>query len=224
MPESNLNFALDTLLSDVQHEHYRRLVKGLAQALSAKPYADLTITDIVREAGVSRRTFYEHFEGRSDCLLALYAAASRQALQALREAIAPGRPWREQVENGLRAYLGHLGGNPTLLRTLLIEIWTLGDAGLSVRREVNREIAAFIQQAVRGAGAELPYPLALAVVGAIHELILERIEPGAGAPLEALLPHVTELVSRVAQAGDCTGREPAMNPSATGSGLPAGPT
>ncbi|MGY8527453.1 TetR/AcrR family transcriptional regulator [Paracidovorax citrulli] len=200
MTATSLNHALDTLLSDVQHEHYRRLVKGLAQALTAKSYGEVTITDIVREAGVSRRTFYEHFEGRSDCLLALYTAASRQALVALREAIDPHRPWREQVENGLRAYLGHLGGNPTLLRTLLVEIWTLGSAGLAVRREVNREIAAFIQQAVRGAGASLPYELALGMVGAIHELILERIEAASGAPLDTLLPHVTELVSRVAQA------------------------
>ncbi|MEZ5700921.1 MAG: helix-turn-helix domain-containing protein [Burkholderiaceae bacterium] len=36
----------------------------------------ITIADVVREAGVSKRSFYEHFESKEACFLALYAAAS----------------------------------------------------------------------------------------------------------------------------------------------------
>jgi AcrR family transcriptional regulator len=61
----------------------------MAHAVAAKGYAETTIADIVREAGVSRRTFYEHFSTKAECLVALYDAASRNALKVLREAIDP---------------------------------------------------------------------------------------------------------------------------------------
>src|SRR4051794_32939012 len=66
-----------------QHEHHVRLLEGMAKALATKGYADTTIADIVREAAVSRRSFYEHFATKADCLLALYESASEQALVVL---------------------------------------------------------------------------------------------------------------------------------------------
>ena len=58
------------------NDHPSRLLQGLAQSVAAKGYADTTIADIVREAGVSRRTFYEHFDGKPAALIALYESAA----------------------------------------------------------------------------------------------------------------------------------------------------
>ena len=58
-------------------EHYTRLLQGMAHAVAAKGYAETTIADIVREAAVSRRTFYEHFSTKTECLIALYQTASQ---------------------------------------------------------------------------------------------------------------------------------------------------
>ena len=55
-------------------EHRARLLEGMARAVAAKGYADTTIADIVREASVSRRTFYENFADKAECLTALYEA------------------------------------------------------------------------------------------------------------------------------------------------------
>ena len=44
---------------------------GGRAAVAGKGYAATTIADIVREASVSRRTFYEHFQAKSECLIAL---------------------------------------------------------------------------------------------------------------------------------------------------------
>ena len=69
-----------------KHAHRSRLLEGMAQAVAARGYADATIADIVREAGVSRRTFYEHFGAKADCLVALYEASSHNALKLLQGA------------------------------------------------------------------------------------------------------------------------------------------
>jgi len=182
--------------SDGMHPHRGRVLEGMARAVAGKGYADTTIGDIVREAGVSRRTFYEHFASKAECLVALYEAASHNALQVLRDAIDPAHDWEEQVERALAAYLGCMAANPVLMRTLFIEILGLGADGLAARRRVNQEIADCMLGVV---GADRVTPaLAMAVVGGIHELVLQAIEDGRVTELPELTVTATALVKAVA--------------------------
>lgn len=162
-------------------EHRHRLLEGMAQAVAASGYADTTIADIVRHASVSRRTFYEHFSTKADCLIALYEAASLGALKVLRDAIDPEQEWQMQAEQAMAAYLGCLSQNPVLMRTLFIEILGLGMEGLAVRRRVNQQIAIFMLSVINNKNKRDGEPLlsdemAMAVVGGINELVLQAIE------------------------------------------------
>lgn len=176
-----------------------RLIQGMAQVLAGKRYAELTIADVVAEAAVSRRTFYEHFDGKEACFIALYEAASQQCLQVLKAAVEPARGWQEQTRGALRAYLSTMDASPALTRTLLIEVLQLGPAGLAVRRRVHGEIAAFMR-AIVNAGPPpqrlMSLPMAIAVVGGIHELVLQRVESGEA--ISGLVDTAAELLLRVA--------------------------
>ena len=177
------------------HQHRGRLLEGMALAVSRKGYADTTIADVVREASVSRRTFYEHFATKAECLVALYEAASHNALKVLRGAVDPARDWEQQMEGALRAYLDCMGSNPVLMRTLFVEILHLGEEGLAARRRVNREIADYMLEVV---GRDRVTPeLAMAVVGGIHELVLQAIEDGRVERLAELTPTASALVKAV---------------------------
>ena len=189
------------------HEHRHRLLEGMAHAVAAKGYADTTIADIVREASVSRRTFYEHFSTKAECLIALYEAASHNALKVLRDSIDPQQEWQAQVERALSAYLGCMQQNPVLMRTLFIEILGLGAEGLAARRRVNKEVADFMLGVVNSgeAGRKRAAPLApwtaMAVVGGINELILEYIEQDRVAQLLELVEPSSQLLRAVIEAG-----------------------
>jgi AcrR family transcriptional regulator len=189
----------------VVHQHRHRLLEGMAHAVAAKGYAEVTIADIVREAAVSRRTFYEHFSTKGECLIALYEAASRNALKVLRDAIDPEHEWQAQVESALTAYLGCMAQNPVLMRTLYIEILGLGAEGLIARRRVNREIAEFMLGVVNGGqgGRDRKAPLspgmAMAVVGGINELILQYIEQERVPQLVDLVGPSSQLVRAVTE-------------------------
>jgi AcrR family transcriptional regulator len=187
------------VLSSTAQHHRSRLLEGMARAVAARGYAETTIADIVREASVSRRTFYEHFEDKAQCLVALYEAASHNALKVLREAIDPRHDWEEQVERALAAYLGCMAADPVLLRTLFIEILGLGPPGLAARRRMNQEIAAYMLEVVnRSDGHVAVTPdLAMAVVGGIHELVLQAIEDGKVTELAELTVTATQLVKAV---------------------------
>jgi AcrR family transcriptional regulator len=174
-------------------EHRARVLEGMAHAVSRKGYADTTIADVVAEASVSRRTFYEHFESKAECLIALYEAASHNALKVLKGAIDAQHGAHTQVEGALRAYLGCMASNPVLVRTLFIEILHLGPEGLAARRRVNREIAGFIVQAAPGIKPQL----AMAIVGGINELVLEYIEEDKVERIEELVEPASALVHAV---------------------------
>ncbi len=184
--------------------HRRRLFEGMARAVAAKGYGDTTIADIVREASVSRRTFYEHFSTKAECLIALYEAASRNALKVLRSSIDPRHEWQAQMESALAAYLGCMTQNPVLMRTLFIEILGLGAEGLQARRRVNREIADVMVAVINGEGGgkrgnALRPDMAMAIVGGINELILQSIEEDRVAQLTELVEPASRLVRAVAQ-------------------------
>jgi len=179
-------------------EHRSRLLEGMARAVAHKGYAATTIADVVREASVSRRTFYEHFQSKLECLIALYEAASHNALKVLRSAIDPAHPWQTQVEQALAAYFAALAGNPLLLRTLYVEILGLGAEGLAARRRVNREIATLMLDVVNGASpGSLAPQMAMAVVGGINELVLEYIERDDEEKLAELVGPAAQLVRTV---------------------------
>jgi AcrR family transcriptional regulator len=187
-------------------EHRHRLLEGMARAVASKGYGDTTIADIVREASVSRRTFYQHFSTKSECLIALYEAASRNALKVLRDAIDLQHPWQTRVERALTAYLGCMVQNPVLIRTLFIEILGLGTEGLAARRRVNQQIADFMLGVVnREEAHERARPLspsmAMAVVGGINELILQYIEQDRVAQLLELVEPSSRLIRSVVGAG-----------------------
>jgi AcrR family transcriptional regulator len=185
------------------HEHHHRLLEGMAHAVAARGYVETTIADIVREASVSRRTFYEHFSTKAECLIALYEAASRNALKVLRDSIDPLNDSPGQLERALAAYFGCMAQNPVLMRTLFIEILGLGPQGLAARRRVNQEIADFMLGVVNGPQgarkriAPLSESMAMAVVGGINELVLQYIERDRVAQLHELVEPSSRLVRAV---------------------------
>ncbi len=187
-------------------EHRSRLLEGMATAVAGSGYSVTTIADVVREAGVSRRTFYEQFATKADCFIALYEAASRNALTVLRHAIDPAHDWEQQLESALSAYLGAMAQNPTLMRTLFVEILGLGNDGLAARRRVNQEIVSFMLEVVNAGQGDrkrkspLTRETATAVVGGINELVLQAIEQNRVSQLRDLAAPASELVRAVTRA------------------------
>jgi AcrR family transcriptional regulator len=188
--------------------HRGRLLQAMASVAASKGFADVTIADVVRQAGVSKRTFYENFESKDACFLALYRAASASALRTLSAALVPDKPWQTQVEHALGTYFAHLAAGPALVRTLFVEIHQLGPEGMRVRREVLSHIADFILATVNGNPADHSEPkatvltptMALAAVGAINELVLQAIESDQVANLEAMTASAGEVVRALTRA------------------------
>lgn len=183
--------------------HRGRLMDGMAAAVAEKGYADTTIADVVRHARVSKRTFYEHFAGKEECLLALYAAASERVIGAIEEAVRGGADLDAQVTLATEAYLGRMQAQPVLTRTLFIEILAAGPAGLRVRRDVNQRYAGLFRavveadRRVRPERRSLSPELATAAVGGVNELILQAVLDDRTDRLTELAGPASELLRAV---------------------------
>ncbi|MDO9359160.1 MAG: TetR/AcrR family transcriptional regulator [Polaromonas sp.] len=203
MPSESTFSDLPAVPLETANPYRSRLIEGMAHSVAAKGYADTTVADIVREAGVSKRSFYECFASKNECLIALYVSASHGAIKVLKDALDPRRDWKTQVEHVMGAYLACLASNPALLRTLFIEILGLGAEGLQVRRRMNQELADFVVQVVNAGHPHTTQDtletatMAMAVVGGINELVLQAIENNRTALLAELTQPCSALVRAV---------------------------
>ena len=186
-----------------QGEYRNRLLEGMAAAVDEKGFAETTIADIARHARVSKRTFYEHFESKHDCLLALYVASSERALARIAASIDPSLDLDAQIARTTNVYFASLRERPAVLRTLLVEILAAGQRGLEVRRQVNRRYADLLRKVVASAKPDargrhtLSSAMATAIVGGLNELILQAVEGGDLTRLRRLARPAAELVRAV---------------------------
>jgi AcrR family transcriptional regulator len=179
------------------------LTGGLAEAIADKGYAATTIADVVMHARVSKRTFYEHFADKEACLMALYEQGCVSLLAVVRSAATNGSSsWKTMINDGVTAYLNALESMPAVTRTLLVEIQAAGPKAYRLRQQMQRRFADTLVEVVDAARAadpaipKLSQLLAIALVGGVHEMMLQVSDPytGAGASFTSLATAVDELV------------------------------
>ena len=132
-----------SLIGEVQRARVASAVFELAAARGA---ANVTASDVVSHAGVSRRTFYELYSGVEECLLAALEHALACARASLREAHDPSAPWLVQIRAGLAASLFFLEDQPTIGRFLVVDAPCAGPVALRRRAQALDRIVATIDR------------------------------------------------------------------------------
>lgn len=168
-----------------------RLLEAMARVVAEKGYGATTVADVIGRAGVSRKTFYEHFRDKEACFLAAYDTVVELLLDALR-AVEPGDDLLEMARARTRAYLEVLASEPAFARTFLIEVVGAGPAAVERRESVHDRFAALLRETLDAARArlpELPEPpdeVYLAAVGATDAVVSRLVAQGRTAELPAL--------------------------------------
>jgi AcrR family transcriptional regulator len=173
-----------------------RILAAMAQLVADKGYAAVTTGDLARAARISKRTFYDHFADKEQCLLAAYEAAAAQVYDACERAAAANAaaPWRERVDAVIATYLKALAAQPDMTRVFHVEIQAAGAAALELHLQFNLRYAALLQRIVRSGGERtLPQPLAIALLGAVNELVLHAVAGDRTRRLPSLLATVRPL-------------------------------
>jgi AcrR family transcriptional regulator len=171
-----------------------RILDAMARVVAERGYASATVADVVREAGVSRTTFYEQFASKEECFLGAYRHGSDVLEGRVRAAVhaADGAGWRAQLRAGIRAYLDALAEGPSLARLSLLEVHHAGPEALvaraeGLRRFADRYLATYEQAREGDASLREPHPDALLVLCAgTEQLAAERLRTQGPAALTDL--------------------------------------
>jgi AcrR family transcriptional regulator len=153
-----------------------------------------TISDIVARAGVSRRTFYELFEDRGDCLLATIDHAVALASERASAACEGQQRWVDRIRAGLLALLQFLDQERQLARLCVVDSAGAGAAVLARRREVLDRLALVVEEGCAEARHQPPPLTAEGVVGGVLAVIYKRLLKQDSRTLVELLNPLMSIV------------------------------
>jgi AcrR family transcriptional regulator len=178
-----------------------RLFQAAAAVFARIGYADASAEAISREAGMSKATFYEHFDNKEECILALFDRAATQVQEAMAEAmVAAGDDPTARVRAGVRAFLEQVATHPDAAQTLLVEIIGAGPRCAERRDRVLQTFADVIDALNAAAAQKGRVPRfaskqdAFAIVGAAVELASRQIRLGVPPDMRELEPVIERVI------------------------------
>jgi AcrR family transcriptional regulator len=173
-----------------------RLIAGAVGALEELGYAQTTVGHITRRASVSRRTFYELFANRDECLRAvLEDVVGMIAAELARERV-ERLPWREQVRVGLATILAFFDREPALARVCVVQALSGDQQVLRRREQILASLAAVLDRGrgeVRRGGGCTPLT-AEGLVGAAFGIVYSRVLEGESGSLVGLLGELMAMI------------------------------
>jgi AcrR family transcriptional regulator len=163
-----------------------RLIDAMAASIEEKGYRDTTVADVVRLARTSRRSFYEHFEDRDACFLALFDAINDAMMRRVAENVDPAGSLDEQVDAAVDGYISSVTEQPTLFASFVRELPGLGQPGAQRSGAALERFARTLIALVAAAGQAQPgvvrRPLtmdtAVIIVGGLRELLVVSVQGG----------------------------------------------
>ncbi len=155
----------------------------------------MTVGGVIAQARISRKTFYEIFEGCDECLLEALEQIVDHVAQCARDASATERAWVDRIRINLRTMLEFCDEQRALARLCVVDSLAAGPAAVARQRELLGQLAGAIDEG-RGIARHEPPPLvAGSVVGGVFEVVHARLlEPDGAALLELLGPLMSFIV------------------------------
>jgi AcrR family transcriptional regulator/DNA-binding MarR family transcriptional regulator len=180
-------------VADVQRA---RILSATLDACSEKGAANITVADVVGRAGVSRRTFYELFDGWEECVLAALDHTIERVGEHVLVAYEAHTSWRERIRAGLTALLWFLDEEHSTGWLLIVDSLAAGPRALERRSRVLEMVKVTIEEGqMEGRARVDPFPLtAEGIVGGVLSVIHRRIVEGSDRPLTELVNPLMSMI------------------------------
>jgi AcrR family transcriptional regulator len=162
----------------------QRLLDALEASIAEEGYARTTVADIVRRARTSRRTFYEHFDSREACFVALLTDANAEQVRQISAAVDANAPWRSQVRQAIEAWISSGESRAELMVSWIRDVPSLGAAARGLQRDAMDNFIQMVQafsdtDGFRAAGiGPVPRQRIIMLLGGLRELTAITVEEG----------------------------------------------
>ena len=162
----------------------RRLLDALEAGITAAGYANTTVADVVRRARTSRRTFYQYFDSKEDCFIALLADNSARMIDQISAAVDAESPWPLQARQAIEAWVAAAESRPALMVSWIRDVPALGAAARQLQLDFLEDFIVLVQalcntEALLAAGVgPVSRQRAIMLLGGLRELTASTLESG----------------------------------------------
>jgi AcrR family transcriptional regulator len=172
----------------------RRIMDAIAELTAEQGYDATKIGDIVRRAGVARKTLYDNFEGKEEVFLAAFDAAVDESMRRIEESCAEAEGgWEEKVQAGLAAFLGFVAEEPAVARMCMIEALSATAAATEHYEEALQRFVDLTKESVPQ-DDKLPETIGETLVGGVAWIVYQQIRRHEAEKAEDLLPELSEFI------------------------------
>lgn len=192
---------------EVETSQRTRLLRAAVELGTERGFASLTLGDIVGRAGVARSTFYEYFADKQQCFLEAFDYAAELVLQRV---LAIGPPPAGEFASPVHGYIASLlelaVEEPGVVRLVAADAETLDPAAAERQRAITARLADALVELRDFLGRDDPrlqpitHVRALAIVGAITEVIQHTFYDSGIEALPALQPELAAIVLALLEA------------------------
>lgn len=175
-----------------------RLQGAMIEAVARHGYAGTTLRELVTLAGVSKSTFYEHFESKQDCFLSTFDEIVAQVGIEVGEAYRSGGDFKERLTAGLATFMRLAEDEPAAASLVAVESLTLGAPGVAHRERGSEAFEALIQQSFGHSPSEreVSATIVRGIVAGIRGVAYRRLRAGKGQELPGLVAELVDWALR----------------------------
>ncbi len=184
--------------TEVARSQRERMLRAIADAMVERGYANTTVADVIKRAGVSRETFYQQFTSKEDCFMGAFEAAVGLLFSRGAEQPATGAPL-DQLAALLDLYLGALLAEPAFARLFLVEVYAVGPDVMARRVDAQQRFVD-VAAGILAARTSAERFACEALVAAISSMVTAKLAVNDLEGLRELREPLLELV-RSAVAG-----------------------
>lgn len=152
----------------------RRLVEAMTVVVGRHGYSEASVARVVKQAGMSRATFYEQFRDRDDC----FHAAFRQAAAPVWAELQPGRGRAAAADRPravIELLLAAADANPAAARLILVEAMAGGEEVCAAHEKLLTRIEGAVDRYLDGPGRQRLEIPARALLGGIANVVGMRV-------------------------------------------------
>jgi AcrR family transcriptional regulator len=172
----------------------RRIMDAIAELTAEQGYDSTKIGDIVRRAGVARKTLYDNFQGKEEVFLAAFDSAVDEAIRRIEEDCAKVEGgWEEQVQAGLASFLRYVAEQPALARMCIIEALSATPAATERYEAAVQRFVELTKRTVPH-NDQLPETIEETLVGGVAWIVYQQIRRRETEKAENLLPELSEFM------------------------------
>ncbi len=158
--------------AEIARSQRERIVQALARESYEHGYAAITVTDVVRAAGIARNAFYEQFSDKRDAAIAALQQTFEHAMLATASSFFAGEDWPERIWRMGRALTDHYYAHPVEAHLSFVELHAIGGEGVQLAHERLAAFTLLLEEGYRHRppDAQLPHATSEALVATVLEL------------------------------------------------------